>query len=94
MYLLTGDQFICTKRLHYRIHPLPARHCVSAFSLPSPNYPEDTCLPVPCCLVISGRSQYSWWKWGGQKQSWACRLPTLRVLSGVGMLMLYQLDIL
>jgi hypothetical protein len=62
-YLLIGVQFIRPKRLYHRIHALPARHCVSAISLPSPHYREDTHLSVSCRLVISGRSQYSWWKW-------------------------------
>jgi hypothetical protein len=43
-------------------------------------------------MVNGSRYQHPWRIWSRQEQGWTRCVPTLRVLSGVGNFMLYQLS--
>jgi hypothetical protein len=87
--LLTSGKLLRTICLYNRIHPLPPRNRSIALCFWPPPHPSNPYLYNSRRLVISCWCQYPGWIWCRQESRRHCRLPTLRVLSIAGLLVLY-----
>jgi hypothetical protein len=84
-------QRLLSIHLHYRIHALPARHCLAPQRHWHSHHCQSACLPCPNSLVVgSGREHHGRVRCGSESR-WHCSIPSVCVLHCTWLPVFHQL---